>query len=464
MAMSMRIFLIAGLWIVGSNAGSSHASSQVNQSFSEYMQAFGKNYVEGTAEHRMREQIFAQRMGEILAHNAAGHPWKMGLNLFTDYTDAELQSLRGYRRPHKGTSSLSGTSVMEVKNDIDDKSCAAKDQSCSNAQSCCGGLICGASASCVEPAGATEAMDWSSLSTSFEVYNQGGCGSCWAVAAAAAVQLMAAKQEPKFNKVLSPEDINKCAPNPLACGGTGGCQGSTPGLGFDHLKEQAKVGKGLTSMDKMPYTASTGMEIPEPSCKATSLSFLQMHNLRSRPQIPYVTMADWIKVKDNHAEQVMKSLVNVGPLAVAVVGSGIQGYAGGVIDNCKSSVIDHAVVMMGYGKDQHRIPAGSRAGSFLEKPIMYWNIRNSWGKEWGENGFFKLQRFYTPGTPTTGDPMTDAKFQGEPCSDDLDPAKGVACKDNNGNYPTKTRVCGVCGIVSDVAHPAKVSVDPGLLV
>ena len=44
-----------------------------------------------------------------------------------------------------------------------------------------------------------------------------------AVAAAAAVQLQAAKLHPGFKKVLSPESINKCAPNPMACGGDGGC-------------------------------------------------------------------------------------------------------------------------------------------------------------------------------------------------------------------------------------------------
>lgn len=447
----MRLFLIAGLWIAGNNAISSEVTSQVNQSFSEYIKAFGKDYMIGSAEHQMREKIFHQRMAEILAHNAQGRSWTMGLNQFTDHTDAELQALRGYMRSHKGTNLIGGSdgsSMMQLSND--DKSCVSKAQSCSNARSCCGGLICGASGNCEEPAGTTEAMDWSSqISTSMEIYNQGPCGSCWAVAAAAAVQLLAAKENPGFNHILSPENVNKCAPNPRACGGTGGCQGSTPGLAFEYLKTQAVLKQGLTTMENMPYTARTGKSIPESSCSATA-SFLQ-GNFRSSPTPASVIMNDWVKVTDNHAENVMNSLVSVGPLAVAVVGNGIQGYSKGVIDSCKSAVIDHAVIMMGYGKDPN-------------SDMLYWNIRNSWGTEWGEDGFFRVRRHYTPGTKTTGNPMTDNTFHGEPCAWDNDPAKGVACKDEHGKYPTRTRVCGECGIVSDVAYPTGITVHPNLLV
>jgi len=443
----MRNLLLAGLCLVGSNAlDSSKALSHLNMSFSGYTEAFGKSY--GHAEHMMREEIFNERMEEILEHNAGGHSWEMGMNHFTDYTEAELKALRGYKRPHQDVV-LGGSGFMQLGND--DTSCGAKDQACSNAKSCCGGLICGSSGSCEKPAGSTEAMDWSSqLATSMEVFNQGGCGSCWAVASAAAIQLQAAKKYPNFNKILSPENINKCAPNPMSCGGEGGCQGSTPQLAFEYLKTLAPAKGGLQSMDTYPYTASTGAQIPEPGCaSSSSLSFLQT-NLRSKPvEVPAVSMGDYIRVADNHAEHVMNALVSVGPLSVAVVGSGIQGYSKGVLSNCKSSVVDHAVVMMGFGKD-------------AMTQLMYWNIRNSWGKEWGENGFFRLKRNYKTGTKTNGDAMQD-KFHGEPCAWDNDPAKGVACKDKAGNYPKQTRVCGECGIVSDVLYPTQITVHPDLL-
>jgi len=288
--------------------------------------------------------------------------------------------------------------------------------------------------------------------------NQGPCGSCWAVAAAATIQLHAAKAFPKFNKVLSPENINKCAPNPMQCGGDGGCKGSTPELAFEYVKSLYKTNGGLYAMDRLPYTASTGLKIPEPSCSKPGLSFLQDGNLRnSVAAAPAVSISGWTQVEMNHAWQVMDALVNKGPLSVAVVGAGIQGYNKGIISSCKSTVVDHAVVMMGYGKDP-------------QKNMAYWKIRNSWGTGWGEEGFFRLLRHtnaHHVGSSSKGSSLLqggDSSEAGdEPCAWDNDPAKGVACKDDHGNYPKKTWVCGECGIISDVAYPTGVKVHPDLL-
>jgi hypothetical protein len=33
-----------------------------------------------------------------------------------------------------------------------------------------------------------------------------------------------------------PEQVTACTPNPLACGGTGGCMGSIPQLGYTYIQ------------------------------------------------------------------------------------------------------------------------------------------------------------------------------------------------------------------------------------
>jgi len=314
----------------------------------------------------------------------------------------------------------------------DGKSCTASEASClASDASCCSGLICGSKGLCEKVGVIAEAKDWSFLQTSNTVLDQGSCGSCWAVAAVATIQLQAAKEFKMFNKVLSPQSILSCTPNKMECGGTGGCGGATPELGFEWVKRQGRNG-GVLPLDQEEYTASNGGA----SCEGPKkVSFLQVN----RRIIPSVSIGGYTKVEENSASKVMQALAIAGPLSAAIVGHGIQGYSKGVIDSCeKNFEVDHAVVMMGYGND----PVGG----------LYWKIRNSWGQHWGENGYLRLRRHYA------------ASGSGEePCGWDMKPEVGVVCKDASGHYPKKTWVCGECGIINDVAYPVAPQVHGDLL-
>ena len=61
----------------------------------------------------------------------------------------------------------------------------------------------------------------------------------------------------------------------------------------------------------------------------------------------------------------------------------MQTYVGGV--SCPymcSKRLNHGVLLVGYGA------AGYSETRKTKKP--YWIIKNSWGPEWGENGYYKI--------------------------------------------------------------------------
>ena len=116
----------------------------------------------------------------------------------------------------------------------------------------------------------------------------------------------------------------------------------------------------IVSRDSYPYTAVQG------SCKANGKSGVL--SVKSYKSIPSGDV-------DAH----MEALQN-GPLSIAVASSSstFMQYAGGIISSsaCGTS-LNHAVNLVGYGSENGR---------------DFWIIRNSWGTNWGEKGYFRVAR------------------------------------------------------------------------
>lgn len=79
-------------------------------------------------------------------------------------------------------------------------------------------------------------------------------------------------------------------------------------------------------------------------------------------------------------ENIIKAL-QYGPVVGNIESASIifMNYEEGIIeinDNYEPST-DHAVTIVGYG---------------IENGIKYWKCRNSWGKNWGEDGYFRIER------------------------------------------------------------------------
>merc|ERR1719348_2525837 len=81
------------------------------------------------------------------------------------------------------------------------------------------------------------------------------------------------------------------------------------------------------------------------------------------------------------SEEELKRLVFQNGAAIACLyskGANFNAYSGGIFDGCSSfDQTDHCVAVVGYG---------------TEEGVDYWLIKNSWGADWGEKGYLRLQR------------------------------------------------------------------------
>lgn len=87
-------------------------------------------------------------------------------------------------------------------------------------------------------------------------------------------------------------------------------------------------------------------------------------------------------------EELMKiNLVKNGPLSVAFeVYSDFFHYKGGVYVHTglqekfnPFEITNHAVLLVGYGVD-------------AATGVKFWTVKNSWGTQWGEDGYFRIRR------------------------------------------------------------------------
>ena len=194
---------------------------QVRQQFEEFKVKFNKTY-SSSNEEETRFKIFASNLEELeLTKTKASY--STGVTQFSDLTREEFRTfyLGGVKRPNPGV--LPKADAKASKKSL------------------------------------PTSMDWREHGVVSAVKNQGQCGSCWAFATTEMVESYAAiatgfpksfllelalwKYFPSNNFVhpgslleLSTQQVTSCSPNPLNCGGVGGCRGSIAQLGFGYLQ------------------------------------------------------------------------------------------------------------------------------------------------------------------------------------------------------------------------------------
>ena len=195
--------------------------------------------------------------------------------------------------------------------------------------------------------------DWRKEGIVSKVKDQGHCGSCWTFSTTGALEAAYAQAFGK-NISLSEQQLVDCA----GSFNNFGCKGGLPSQAFEYIKSNG----GLETEEAYPYTGEDGV------CKFTSENVA-------------VQVIDSVNITLGAEDELKHAVAFARPVSVAFqVVDGFRLYEKGVYTSktCGNTPMDvnHAVLAVGYG---------------VEDGVPYWIIKNSWGSEWGDHGYFKME-------------------------------------------------------------------------
>lgn len=196
-----------------------------------------------------------------------------------------------------------------------------------------------------------------------QVKDQGKCGSCWAFSAVATLESKWAIVNGLKDNVLefSEQQLVDCTKNSkYRCYG---CRGGWPNNALEYVFDE-----GLETEDEYPYHAR------DETCKDDwSKEVVRVEHVTETPHFNATALKEWLTIQ---------------PISIAVMAGspGWMYYDSGIVTSDCGSDLDHAVFLVGYGFDE-------------ELEMEYWLVKNSWGTEWGEDGYIriKIDYGYTPG-------------------------------------------------------------------
>ncbi|VIO97661.1 Cathepsin L-like precursor, putative [Brugia malayi] len=191
-------------------------------------------------------------------------------------------------------------------------------------------------------------VDWRTKGAVTPVRNQGQCGSCYAFATAAALEAYH-KQRTGRLLDLSPQNIVDCTQN-YGCGG-----------GFMVPVFQYASRYGIAMESRYPYV---GVQ----------------QRCRWQQNIAVARDNGFNEIPPGDELALKHAVAKHGPVVVGISGSkrSFRFYKNGVYSERNCGQLDHAVLVVGYGTDR----------SYGD----YWIVKNSWGAEWGKDGYIYMAR------------------------------------------------------------------------
>jgi cathepsin C len=196
------------------------------------------------------------------------------------------------------------------------------------------------------------------------VVTQGDCGSCYTIST---IHMLTARNKIRAGSTAEPDFSVSF---PLYCSEYNqGCDG---GYGFLMSKWNEDV--GLVPSSCLPFSTGGGSCAVAQGCDLGSKRY-RAHN--------HHYVGGYYGGSD--AESIRQELVEKGPLVMSFEPKeDFMYYKNGVYKSVPGKIhqeweqVDHAVLLVGYGVEKTQ--------------QAYWTLQNSWGNDWGEDGFFRMAR------------------------------------------------------------------------
>jgi len=197
-------------------------------------------------------------------------------------------------------------------------------------------------------------FDWRNSGLVTPVKDQEQCGSCWAFSATETIE-SAWMRKHSLNNVtmspLSPQQIVDCDTSDDGCGG------GEPYTAYEYVMSAG----GQETNQNYPYTGQDG------TCEfSNSKVFSKISNWDYACHMEF-------------ENELLQTTYTIGPTSICVDASNWQDYQSGIMTGWQCAwvnVLDHCVQAVGWN---------------LNAPVPYWNVRNSWNTDWGENGYIRLE-------------------------------------------------------------------------